>query len=138
MSQPESRLWKQVAWVLVALALLACVIAIYRYLTPSPRQLAVPERFSLEGSQHFVLDSLPMGKYYRLRACENREEVKVTNGPWTSTWVTLDANPQDEPKLDLRIDGRHGGELIIEARASTGLLLLFLDKSTAECTRAER
>src|SRR5262245_44088948 len=129
MSEPATErrrhMIRRVVWTSVAFALLGTVTAIYRFLTPAPRQLAGPEWIELEAGDHFEVEALPMGLRYRLRACDRGTPITVTMGTWTSGQASLAANPVDDPQSDLRIDGRSGGTLRIEAQSPTGRLLLF-------------
>ncbi len=132
-----SSVLRTLLWGVVVLALALTVTAIYIFLRPVPAHLAEPERISLAAGQKFALSDLPMGIKYRLRACEKKAIVKVSIGPWTSGWTEVLPNPLDDVRRDLRIDGRSGGELILEAKDETGRLLLFKHRAKASCMHVD-
>ncbi len=129
----SSRWWKRAIWVLVTASLVGAMVAIYIYLRPFPPLLAQPVEIELEAGKRYTIGPLPLGGRYRLRACDHATELRVSVGEWSSGWVRLPVNPLDLPARDLRIDGRAGGTLVLEASTPTGRLLLLSEHSPVTC-----
>ena len=129
----SNNLWKRLAWALVVAALIGSLAGIYAYLRPAPPVLAEPVELALEAGKRYQVDHLPLGGRYRLRACDHATEIRVGVGRWNTGWIRLPVNPMDLPSRDIRIDGRAGGTLVLEARTPTGRLLLMNEHAASTC-----